>query len=278
MPGHTDDSGSDVVHFRLVDHLAQCIGTEGYIKTLGRPAHSSFYRHAMRFNQGLWCISRSEWLPAETRRTGKVSSHPRPPLRASINIKSPSVCDFSVQHFWMTHKEAVSHSADKHQIDLVTVLAGSLSRDRIGDKSCVLYGHPASFVDRSHYLVALLRDIPGDIIASKDKVADVYTPPTISIRSEAGEATFQFNRKQLLSSLEPLHFKTYILYRVSLICSLLIQQQRIYNFPTSRLPLVKWSYISYSVRRNYCSIHIPLLTLQQFNHFTTVRTPLTILI
>lgn len=223
------------------------------------------HQSAMRFNQGLWCIPRSEWLQAETRRTGKLSSHPRPPLRASINIKSPSVCDFSIQHFWMKHKEAVSHSADKHQINLVTVVAGSLSRDRIGDKSCVLYCHPASFADGSHYLVALLRDIPGDIIAPKDKVADVYTPPTISIRSEAGEATFQFNRKQLLSSLESLHFKTYILYRVSLICSLLYQQHAHLQF----------SYISPASRK--VVLHILLcsseLLLNSYTapHFTAIQ-------
>ena len=72
----------------------------------------------------------------------KVSSKSaRPPFRSQIGIKCPDVEDISFQAFWTKHKYMLSTEAGQHPGDIVsvTVIAGSLSRDRIEEKSCASY-------------------------------------------------------------------------------------------------------------------------------------------
>ena len=62
-------------------------------------------------------------------------------LRTQIAIKCADVNEISPEVFWEKHKDmTASHGAG--DIASVTMIAGSLSRDRIEEKSCALYECP----------------------------------------------------------------------------------------------------------------------------------------
>jgi hypothetical protein len=76
----------------------------------------------MNYIQALWKLP----LPISKGST----SRERPPLRQEISIQNTAVIDLSPQQYWITvPRNGVT----------VTVIMGSLLRDRIAEKSCVLY-------------------------------------------------------------------------------------------------------------------------------------------
>jgi hypothetical protein len=63
------------------------------------------------------------------------SSKASPPLRTRIGVKCSAVLDISPQDYWRKHKAMVSAARADHIVS-VTLLPGSLIRDRIEEKSC----------------------------------------------------------------------------------------------------------------------------------------------
>lgn len=71
-----------------------------------------------------------------------VENKKRPPLRARIPIQHPAVIDLSPEDFWKNHLinvELSSASPEITQVKAVTLVVGSLDRDRVGKHSCALY-------------------------------------------------------------------------------------------------------------------------------------------
>jgi len=61
-----------------------------------------------------------------------------------------------------------------------------------------------------HYLFALFKRIPMDVIAyKKDVIPESHQAPTISVTTEVGTTSFQFTRKTFSSQLNNLPFQRY---------------------------------------------------------------------
>ena len=75
-------------------------------------------------------------LERETKKPTKRSTAP-PPLRTQIGVKCSDVVDISFHDYWLKHKAMLSAASGDDDIASVTLLAGSLIRDRIEEKSCV---------------------------------------------------------------------------------------------------------------------------------------------
>jgi len=62
------------------------------------------------------------------KKTGPSEQRIRPPLREQINIRHTGVVDITPGDFWLKHPESI-----------IIFIVGDIHRDRIDDKSCVLY-------------------------------------------------------------------------------------------------------------------------------------------
>jgi hypothetical protein len=91
----------------------------------------------VRYAQGLWKISPSTDIV--TTKPNVVSPTHPPPLRNEIAIKHPGVQDIPPRTFWSLHKTLLSNHSNFTDINTVTLITGSLDRDRIGERSCALY-------------------------------------------------------------------------------------------------------------------------------------------
>src|SRR5438477_12529977 len=96
----------------------------------------------VNYIQGLWKEPRSK--PNKKIVTGKS------PLRHKIQIPDPEVVDLSPKKFWAKHLLQLSSSSngdgntDNSNATGVTLVMGSLDRDRVDGKSCALYS-PTQF-------------------------------------------------------------------------------------------------------------------------------------
>jgi len=102
----------------------------------------------------------------------------RKPLREEIQVRHPQVYDFPPTQFWVEHQKKIAEYTHAAQIDVVVLIMGSIDRDRIDDKSCVLY-RPSEriFTEHSKYLLDLLESYPSRL---------AVTPLRISMRTEMG--------------------------------------------------------------------------------------------
>jgi hypothetical protein len=85
--------------------------------------------------QGLWKLDHSP-LPARPCNKSLINCQ-RPPLRDRIPIQHPEVIDLPPDEFWRKHLLAVQ-GIDDLELATVTVITGSLDRDRVHGYSCAL--------------------------------------------------------------------------------------------------------------------------------------------
>jgi hypothetical protein len=152
------------------------------------------------FAQKLWKIPNHLGV---TKHAVAFGNLPTPALRTLIQIGREDVENLAPKMYW----KSIEADGDN---PVVTVIAGDVVRDNIDCMSCVVYTliFPHQ-VDDSRYFVEIMGHLPNDLIARRNQVGD-YTPPTLTIRCEMGQATVTLSsiaKHNFLVQLESLTFK-----------------------------------------------------------------------
>jgi hypothetical protein len=146
--------------------------------------------------------------------TTSTTNVSRTTLRTRIHIRNPDVVDLPSPEFWSRHLQTVklSESANLEgtvtELATVTLVTGSLDRDRVDEKSCALYPPPLPVRDAkltcSCYVLDLLLCAPKEI---SSKNGDLI----LNLHTEAGDSEIRLeNRQKLLLEIETLPFKKYL--------------------------------------------------------------------
>lgn len=152
------------------------------------------------FAQKLWKIPNHLGVRKQAEEFGNF---PPPALRTLIQIDREDVENLASEGYWKSVEDDMYNP-------VVTVIGGDMVRDSTDGMSCVVYTPILPHqVDDSCYFVEIMGHVPKDLIARRNQVGD-YTPPTLTIRCEMGQATVTLSsiaKHNFIVQLESLTFK-----------------------------------------------------------------------